>query len=189
MATRPYLLLLCLVGAKLRGAFSTLPVARLCFHIDVQYFATYLKMEHYSVYMRNILPSTAFVIGIPICVFWGFLSDRLGTRFGVCLGPLLWGLIPVGILAFWGPPTARLFAFMVEFTYFVTHICESLTPSAAVEKSDDVQTLPGSTRSVEEMPRSALLSSALPLAFFMRECTKGAQTHADTEASMHGYLR
>lgn len=131
MATRPYLLLLCLVGAKLRGAFSTLPVARLCFHIDVQYFATYLKMEHYSVYMRNILPSTAFVIGIPICVFWGFLSDRLGTRFGLCLGPLLWGLIPVGILAFWGPPTARLFAFMVEFTYFVTHICESSTPSAA----------------------------------------------------------
>ncbi|KAK8850770.1 hypothetical protein IAR55_004690 [Kwoniella newhampshirensis] len=87
------------------------------------YFNTYLLLEGYTVTLRNILPSVAFIIGIPVSMFWGYLSDRTGSRLGLTLGPQLWGLVPTGILCFFPANKAvRLFAFMVDETYFVTHI-------------------------------------------------------------------
>jgi ACS family pantothenate transporter-like MFS transporter len=89
-----------------------------------QYFNTFLLLSGYSVSLRNVLPSTAYVIGIPFQFLWGYLSDRFESRLAFLLGPLLWGLVPTGILAFNGPTAAKLFAFMVDETYFVTHVCE-----------------------------------------------------------------
>ncbi|ORY32895.1 pantothenate transporter liz1 [Naematelia encephala] len=87
------------------------------------YFNTYLLLSGYSVSNRNVLPSLAYVIGIPVQFLWGFLSDRFQSRFAFTFGPVLWGLVPTGILCFYAPSkSVRLFAFMVAETYFVTPV-------------------------------------------------------------------
>ena len=108
---------------------------------SIQYFNTYLLLEGYKVSLRNILPSTAFLIGIPFEFLWGYLSDRLQSRYIVMTGVLAFACIPTGILAFWGPPAARLFAFMVEQTYFVTHLCESVVVVFLSRKKADNDSL------------------------------------------------
>ena len=89
-----------------------------------QYFNTYLLLTGYSVSQRNLLPSIAYCIGIPVQFFWGYISDLTQSRLAFTLGPILWGLVPTGILCFYAKSKSlRLFAFMIDETYFVTHIC------------------------------------------------------------------
>ncbi|KAF4537444.1 MFS transporter [Lasiodiplodia theobromae] len=65
------------------------------------YFGIWLKSEHYSVVDRNIIPTGTNLISATCVVLWGFLSDYTGSRFAFVVGPLTYGLIPNGILAFW----------------------------------------------------------------------------------------
>ncbi|KAL4965253.1 major facilitator superfamily domain-containing protein [Aspergillus stella-maris] len=77
------------------------------------YFAIWLKSENYSVAERNVIPTGTSLISAACVVLWGFLSDYTGSRFAWILIPLIWGLIPNGILAFWPDSLAvKEFAFL-----------------------------------------------------------------------------
>ncbi|RDW87461.1 hypothetical protein BP5796_03155 [Coleophoma crateriformis] len=77
------------------------------------YFAIWLKSEHFSVELRNIIPTGTNLISAFCVVMWGFGSDFTGSRVAFVLGPLVYGLIPNGILAVW-PASVPLkeFAFL-----------------------------------------------------------------------------
>ncbi|KAK8861756.1 hypothetical protein IAR55_002579 [Kwoniella newhampshirensis] len=89
-------------------------------------FAIYLRAEGYSVTMRNVLPSCMYIIEIPSLLIYTYISDRIGNRYSrgwLCLFPLIWGIFPTAVLAFWGHSNAlRVFAFMVTGTYYVTPV-------------------------------------------------------------------
>ncbi|KAF1956320.1 pantothenate transporter liz1 [Byssothecium circinans] len=87
------------------------------------YFGIWLKSEGYSVVDRNIIPTgTKLIAGFTI-VLWGFLSDYSGSRFWFVFGPLAYGLIPNGILAFWpASRDAKLFAFLTTGVQIMTAI-------------------------------------------------------------------
>lgn len=86
-------------------------------------FAVYLKAAGYSVTMRNVLPSCMYIIEIPTLLFYTYISDRYGHRFLVCLIPLIWGLIPTGILAVWPQSNGlKVFAFIVNQSIYVTPV-------------------------------------------------------------------
>ncbi|KAB2579275.1 Pantothenate transporter liz1 [Lasiodiplodia theobromae] len=70
-------------------------------YVASSYFGIWLKSEHYSVVDRNIIPTGTNLISATCVVLWGFLSDYTGSRFAFVVGPLTYGLIPNGILAFW----------------------------------------------------------------------------------------
>lgn len=77
------------------------------------YFAIWLKAEGYSVVDRNIIPTGTNLISGFCVICWGFLSDYTGSRFAFVFGPLAYGLIPNGILAFWpASQDAKLYAFL-----------------------------------------------------------------------------
>ena len=87
------------------------------------YFGIWLKSEGYSVVDRNIIPTGTKLISGFCIVLWGFLSDYTGSRFAFVFGPLAYGLIPNGILAFWPPSqTAKLFAFLTCGVQLMTDI-------------------------------------------------------------------
>ncbi|KAK0640236.1 Pantothenate transporter liz1 [Lasiodiplodia hormozganensis] len=82
-------------------------------YVASSYFGIWLKSEHYSVVDRNIIPTGTNLISATCVVLWGFLSDYTGSRFAFVVGPLTYGLIPNGILAFW-PSSVQVkeFAFL-----------------------------------------------------------------------------
>lgn len=87
------------------------------------YFAIWLKAENFSVELRNIIPTGTSLISAFCIVLWGFGSDYTGSRIWFILGPLTYGLIPNGILAFW-PASLRLkeFAFLTDGVQLMTAI-------------------------------------------------------------------
>ncbi|CAK4031078.1 pantothenate transporter liz1 [Lecanosticta acicola] len=77
------------------------------------YFGIWLKAEGFSVVDRNIIPTGTNLISGFCVILWGFLSDFTGSRFWFVFGPLAYGLIPNGILAFWpSSQNAKLYAFL-----------------------------------------------------------------------------
>ena len=87
------------------------------------YFGIWLKSEGFSVVDRNIIPTGTKLISGFCIVLWGFLSDYTGSRFAFVFGPLAYGLIPNGILAFWPPSqNAKLFAFLTCGVQLMTAI-------------------------------------------------------------------
>ncbi|KAJ5894162.1 hypothetical protein N7495_005853 [Penicillium taxi] len=85
------------------------------------YFAIWLKAEGFSVVERNIIPTGTSLISATCVVLWGFLSDYTGSRFTWVLIPLIFALLPNGILAFW-PASLRL----KEFAFLTTG-CQLMT--------------------------------------------------------------
>ncbi|OCF31598.1 hypothetical protein I316_06797 [Kwoniella heveanensis BCC8398] len=88
-------------------------------------FGIYLKANKYSVSMRNVLPSTMYIIQIPCLIIYAYISDRVTrvSRGVIILVPLIWGLFPTGVLAFWGHSNAlRVFAFMVNGSIYITPV-------------------------------------------------------------------
>ncbi|KAJ5185441.1 hypothetical protein N7491_006691 [Penicillium cf. griseofulvum] len=87
------------------------------------YFAIWLKSEHFSVVDRNVIPTGTNWISAACVVLWGFLSDYTGSRFAWVLIPLVLGLIPNGILAFW-PSSVPLkeFAFLTVNMQLMTAV-------------------------------------------------------------------
>ncbi|KAL4861798.1 hypothetical protein BDV12DRAFT_190839 [Aspergillus spectabilis] len=75
------------------------------------YFGIWLKSENFSVAQRNVIPTGTSLISAACVVLWGFLSDYTGSRFAFVLIPLIYGLLPNGILAFW-PPSLELKQFV-----------------------------------------------------------------------------
>lgn len=87
------------------------------------YFGIWLKAEGFSVVDRNIIPTGTNLISGFCVVLWGFLSDYSGSRFWFVLGPLAYGLVPNGILAFWpSSQDAKLFAFLTCGVQLMTAI-------------------------------------------------------------------
>ncbi|RMZ76783.1 hypothetical protein DV737_g4674, partial [Chaetothyriales sp. CBS 132003] len=87
------------------------------------YFAIWLKSEGFSVVDRNLIPTGTRLISGFCIVLWGFLSDYTGSRFAFVFGPLAYGLIPNGILAFWpASQSAKLFAFLTGGVQLMTAI-------------------------------------------------------------------
>ncbi|ORY29322.1 pantothenate transporter liz1 [Naematelia encephala] len=88
-------------------------------------FAIYLKAFGYSVSRRNVMASGMYLIEIPCLLIYTAISDRM-TRYSrawVCLIPLLWGLFPTGVLAFWAPSNPlRVFGFMMTGSIYVTPV-------------------------------------------------------------------
>ncbi|KAF7540299.1 hypothetical protein G7054_g1484 [Neopestalotiopsis clavispora] len=87
------------------------------------YFSIWLKAEGFSVELRNIIPTGTSLISGFCVVLWGFLSDYSGSRFAFIVGPLTFGLLPTGILAFW-PASVQLkeFAFLTSGVQLMTAI-------------------------------------------------------------------
>ncbi len=88
-------------------------------------FAIYLKAAGYSVTLRNVLPSCMYIIEIPCVLFYSFLSDRLAHRSRglVMVLPLIWGIFPTGVLAFWGTSDAlRVASFMLTGSIYMTPV-------------------------------------------------------------------
>jgi len=88
-------------------------------------FGIYLKAYGYSVTMRNVLPAVQYVIEIPSIIIYCYISDRLVrySRGYVVLAPLIWGIFPLAVLAFWAPSDKlRVFAFMVNGTVYMTPV-------------------------------------------------------------------
>ncbi|KAF5384736.1 hypothetical protein D9757_006230 [Collybiopsis confluens] len=87
------------------------------------FFAIWMKATGYSVVERNIIPSCSYLIS-AFCIFlWGLGSDLSGSRFAFVFGPLFYGLLPTGILAFW-PQNEKLilFAFMTGGVQLMTAV-------------------------------------------------------------------
>ncbi|RFU34101.1 hypothetical protein B7463_g2257, partial [Scytalidium lignicola] len=87
------------------------------------YFAIWLKSEHFSVALGNVIPSGASLISAACVVMWGFGADYTGSRFAFVLGPLIYGLVPTGILAVW-PASVKLkeFAFLTAGVQLMTAV-------------------------------------------------------------------
>ncbi|KAL1595657.1 hypothetical protein SLS60_009346 [Paraconiothyrium brasiliense] len=87
------------------------------------YFGIWLKSEHFTVVDRNLIPTGSKLISGFCVVLWGFLSDYTGSRFALVLCPLIYGLIPNGILAFWpASQGVKMFAFMTTGVQLMTAI-------------------------------------------------------------------
>lgn len=88
-----------------------------------EYFGIWLKSENFSVVDRNIIPTGTKLISGFCILLWGFLSDYTGSRFAFVFGPLAYGLIPNGILAFWpSSQNAKMFAFLTCGVQLMTAI-------------------------------------------------------------------
>ncbi|KAF9073869.1 pantothenate transporter liz1 [Rhodocollybia butyracea] len=90
---------------------------------DTGYFGIWMEAAGYSVVKRNVIPSCSSLIS-ALCIFiWGFGSDLTGSRFAFVFGPLFYGLLPTGILAFW-PKNEKLilFAFMTGGVQLMTAV-------------------------------------------------------------------
>ncbi|OJJ05579.1 hypothetical protein ASPVEDRAFT_153770 [Aspergillus versicolor CBS 583.65] len=87
------------------------------------YFAIWLKSENFSVTDRNVIPTGTSLISAACVVLWGFLSDYTGSRFAWVLIPLIYGLLPNGILAFWPSSLAfKEFAFLTISVQLMTAV-------------------------------------------------------------------
>ncbi|WRT69917.1 uncharacterized protein IL334_006908 [Kwoniella shivajii] len=88
-------------------------------------FGVYLKAYKYSVTLRNVLPSLMYIIQIPCILIYCYISDRTTriSRGWIMLGPLVWGIFPTAILAFWPSSNSlRVFAFMVNGSLYITPV-------------------------------------------------------------------
>ncbi|CAG8076158.1 unnamed protein product [Penicillium salamii] len=87
------------------------------------YFGIWLKSEGFSVVDRNLIPTGTSLISAACVVLWGFLSDYTGSRFAWVLIPLILGLLPNGILAFW-PASLQFkeFAFLTANVQLMTAV-------------------------------------------------------------------
>ncbi|KIY67448.1 pantothenate transporter liz1 [Cylindrobasidium torrendii FP15055 ss-10] len=87
------------------------------------YFSIWLKSAGYSVAERNVIPSCARLLN-ALCIFlWGFGSDLSGSRFAFVFGPLAYGLLPTGVLAFWPKSQGfKLFAFFTSGVQLMTAV-------------------------------------------------------------------
>lgn len=64
-----------------------------------------------------------YIIEIPCILAYSYISDRVTSvnRGVIMLGPLLWGLFPNGILAFWASSNKlRVAAFMLNGSTYIT---------------------------------------------------------------------
>ncbi|ESK98227.1 pantothenate transporter liz1 [Moniliophthora roreri MCA 2997] len=101
------------------------------------FFGIWMKAAGYSVVDRNVIPSCQNLIS-AFCIFlWGFGSDLTGSRFAFVFGPLAYGLIPNGILAFWpGSRELKLFAFMTGGVQLMTAVFYSWANELLADDND-----------------------------------------------------
>jgi MFS transporter, ACS family, pantothenate transporter len=100
----------------------------------VNYFGIWLKAEGFSVVDRNVIPTGSNLISGFCILLWGFLSDYTGSRFAFVFGPLAFGLLPNGILAFWpASQSLKLFAFLTCGVQLMTAILWAACVSSLTE--------------------------------------------------------
>lgn len=102
------------------------------------YFGIWLKSEKFSVVDRNIIPTGSKLISGFCVVLWGFLSDYTGSRFALVISPLMFGLIPNGILAFWpASQGVKMFAFMTTGVQIMTAIFYSWANEVCADNNEE----------------------------------------------------
>ncbi|KAL5391420.1 hypothetical protein DPSP01_001289 [Paraphaeosphaeria sporulosa] len=102
------------------------------------YFGIWLKSEKFSVVDRNLIPTGSKLISGFCVVLWGFLSDYTGSRFALVLCPLIYGLIPNGILAFWpASQGVKMFAFMTIGVQLMTAIFYSWANEVCADNNEE----------------------------------------------------
>ncbi|KAL4811632.1 major facilitator superfamily domain-containing protein [Aspergillus spinulosporus] len=101
------------------------------------YFAIWLKAENFSVADRNLIPTGTSLISAACVVLWGFLSDYTGSRFAFVLIPLVYGLLPNGILAFWPRSLAlKEFAFLTIGVQLMTAVFYSWANEVCADNNE-----------------------------------------------------
>ncbi|KAL6228965.1 hypothetical protein BDW75DRAFT_246156 [Aspergillus navahoensis] len=101
------------------------------------YFAIWLKAENFSVAERNVIPTGTSLISAACVVLWGFLSDYTGSRFAFVLIPLIYGLLPNGILAFWPTSLAiKEFAFLTIGVQLMTAVFYSWANEVCADNNE-----------------------------------------------------
>ena len=101
-------------------------------------FAIYLKANGYSVTRRNVMSSGMYLCEIPTLLTYSYIADRIKYRWIVCISVLVWALIPTGILAFWAKShTARVFAFMVNQTCYMTPVFYAWVSEVCAASSEE----------------------------------------------------
>ncbi|KAL4762845.1 major facilitator superfamily domain-containing protein [Aspergillus foveolatus] len=101
------------------------------------YFAIWLKAENFSVADRSIIPTGTSLISAACVVLWGFLSDYTGSRFAFMLIPLVYGLLPNGILAFWPASLAlKEFAFLTIGVQLMTAVFYSWANEVCADNNE-----------------------------------------------------
>ncbi|KAK0456374.1 pantothenate transporter liz1 [Armillaria borealis] len=133
------------------------------------YFSIWMKAAGYSVAERNVIPSCSRLIS-AFCIFvWGFGSDLTGSRFAFVFGPLCYGLLPNGILAFW-PKSQELilFAFMTNGVQLMTAVFYTWA-NEIMAGDDDLRALTVSSMNGVQYSVSAWLPIIIfPQAIFRR---------------------
>lgn len=108
-----------------------LPLAYILYGLSCQntaQFAIWLKSTgKFTVPQINVIPTGLSGIQIFCTLLWGFASDYTGSRFAFTLGPLMFGLIPCGILAVFPAADTNLIlaAFFLMGVQFMTPIIYS----------------------------------------------------------------
>ncbi|KAL4811330.1 major facilitator superfamily domain-containing protein [Aspergillus unguis] len=102
------------------------------------YFGIWLKAEGFSVTDRNVIPTGTSLISAGCVVLWGFLSDYTGSRFAFVLIPLIYGLLPNGILAFWPASLAlKEFAFLTIGVQLMTAVFYSWANEVCADNNEE----------------------------------------------------
>uniref|UniRef100_A0A0W0FAL3 Pantothenate transporter liz1 n=1 Tax=Moniliophthora roreri TaxID=221103 RepID=A0A0W0FAL3_MONRR len=119
-------------GPRIHDLWNLLSSNRLLWNLDEP-----AEAAGYSVVDRNVIPSCQNLIS-AFCIFlWGFGSDLTGSRFAFVFGPLAYGLIPNGILAFWpGSRELKLFAFMTGGVQLMTAVFYSWANELLADDND-----------------------------------------------------
>ncbi|KAI5480296.1 hypothetical protein MNV49_001255 [Pseudohyphozyma bogoriensis] len=95
---------------------------------DANYFAIWLKAKKFSVDDRNLLSAAMYLITIPACCSYAWISDLTGSRLWLCVVPLCLANIPLGIIAICAGTTTKQGILMVEMAFvfceivLITHI-------------------------------------------------------------------
>jgi len=122
------------------------------------YFGIWLKSEHFSVTARNVIPSCSKLISAACIVMWGFGSDYTGSRIAFILGPLTYGLIPNGILAFWpAGQKIKQFAFMTSGTQLMTAVFYTWANEVCASDNEERALVISSMNGMQYAVRSAPL--------------------------------
>nr|XP_019010629.1 uncharacterized protein I206_05103 [Kwoniella pini CBS 10737]OCF49410.1 hypothetical protein I206_05103 [Kwoniella pini CBS 10737] len=111
-------------------------------------FGVYLKAYKYSVTLRNVLPSLMYIIQIPCILIYCYISDRTTriSRGWIMLGPLIWGIFPTAVLAFWpNSNPLRVFAFMVNGSLYITPVFYAWVAEMCGHKTELRAFITGST--------------------------------------------
>ncbi|KAL4749656.1 hypothetical protein BDW72DRAFT_204627 [Aspergillus terricola var. indicus] len=123
--------------------------------------------ENLSVADRNIILTGTSLISAACVVLWGFLSDYTGSRFAFVLIPLVYGLLPNGILAFWPTSLAlKEFAFLTIGVQLMTAVFYSWANEVCADNNEQRAVVISSMNGFQYA-----VAAWLPISIYVLMCT------------------